>query len=37
MNDNFSKNLRKLRREKQMTQEQVAEKIARYGKSLQKF
>ena len=28
MNDTFSKNLRKLRLEKQMTQEQVAEKIA---------
>ncbi len=27
MNDNFSKNLRKLRLEKKLTQEQVAEKL----------
>lgn len=29
MNDTFSKNLRKLRQEKQMTQEQVAENCLR--------
>ena len=37
MNDTFSKNLRKLRQEKQMTQEQVAEKIGVSAQSVSRW
>ena len=37
MNDNFSKNLRKLRQEKKMTQEQVAEKLGVSAQSVSRW
>ena len=37
MNDTISKNLRKLRQEKQMTQEQVAEKIGVSAQSVSRW
>ena len=37
MNDNFSKNLRKLRLEKKLTQEQVAEKLGVSAQSVSRW
>ena len=37
MNDTFSKNLRKLRQEKQMTQEQTAEKLGVSAQSVSRW